>query len=406
MKKRFLPALLVLSAILFYSPMSVVAGTGNEISAETGDPYIYEYKMPPDIYEEEFGVSDEVLALNTPDLLEAFLQSGRLQGLYWTASTAAAFESSLRWCSNYKELAELVCRTDFIPTIETYAKEIMINSQNLSEESEDMLMGFKILLRCEAVKSLVASSPDILSDCPYLQRIYDSFTTSFQSSESRSVEGIDYAYFGIYTTEGNKSAVLYTASRELTEDEKTAANKKYDKSTRTRLYEPTAKYNCHSYAWYYTSSLNPYWLDDIPPQLGDSTCVVVPSNSISVNDIVVYYDRNGFLAHSGVVASVPTDGNPIIRSKWGAAGVYVHDIADVPAGYQSSDNGVSVRFYSYHYNINKFTGTEYHSGKFHYYQYADICNLCGTMTNSSFQPIICSGPPCPAFIFTKPEEDE
>ena len=264
MKKRFLSALLVLFTVLFQSPMSVVAETGNEISAETGDPYIYVYEMPPDIYEEWYGVPDEVLALNTPNLLEAFLQSGRLQGLYWAASTAAAFENGLERISDYKEFAELVSRTDFIPTIETYAKEIMINSQNLSQESEDMLMGFKILLRCEAVKSLMASSPDILSDCSYLQEIYDSFTTSFPSSESRSVEDISYANAGIYTTEGNKSTVLYTASRELAEDEKTAANN----------------------------------------------------------------------------------------------------------------------------------------------QYADICNLCGTRTNSTFKSKICSGPPCPAILLTEPKEDE
>lgn len=179
LKKIFSSALLVLAAVMLLSPMSVVVETGNEISAETDDPYICEYKMSPEMYEEKFSVPDEVLALNTPDLLEAVLQSGRLQNLCFVASTNAAFENGLERMSDYKDFSELVSRTDFIPTIETYAKEIMMNSQNLSEESEDMLRGFKILLRCKAVKSLVDSSPDILSDCPYLQGIYDSLTTPF-----------------------------------------------------------------------------------------------------------------------------------------------------------------------------------------------------------------------------------
>lgn len=187
MYQKFLSAILVLGTVLLHSSMSIVTETENEVSAETGDSY-YVYEMPPDIYEEWYGVSDEVLALNTPDLLEEVLQSGPLQRIYWGASNKEAFENGLSMICSHEGIAELVSRTDFIPTIEAYAEKVLMNSQNISAESEYMLRSFKILLRCEAVESLMADSPDILSDCSCLQEIYDSFKMPFASFEPQSAD--------------------------------------------------------------------------------------------------------------------------------------------------------------------------------------------------------------------------
>ncbi|MBO4410772.1 MAG: hypothetical protein J5794_01075 [Lachnospiraceae bacterium] len=42
-----------------------------------------------------------------------------------------------------------------------------------------------------------------------------------------------------------------------------------------------------------------------------------------------------------------------------------------------------------------YTGQNYHSGLFHFYQFADHCSLCGNDYNIHYVRVACSGPPCP-----------
>ena len=48
----------------------------------------------------------------------------------------------------------------------------------------------------------------------------------------------------------------------------------------------------------------------------------------------------------------------------------------------------------YHNYINKITGNNYHSGDKHYYQYADICSLCGNYGASQWMSFPCPGTGC------------
>ncbi|MDE5546800.1 MAG: hypothetical protein K2I88_04995 [Anaeroplasmataceae bacterium] len=100
-----------------------------------------------------------------------------------------------------------------------------------------------------------------------------------------------------------------------------------------RLRSASNKYNCHSYAWYSSSTSNTYWMDD--PSLyykdGSYTEVRTPQNG----DIICYFDDNGTPndfsddtnLHSGIVisynSSVSSNGicgnsnQVVVRSKWG-----------------------------------------------------------------------------------------
>lgn len=62
--------------------------------------------------------------------------------------------------------------------------------------------------------------------------------------------------------------------RELNADEINIFNSA-NISGATRVSEPTAVYNCHSYAWYYTSIYNPYWIDDVVTFMNDTSCSIV-----------------------------------------------------------------------------------------------------------------------------------
>ena len=89
----------------------------------------------------------------------------------------------------------------------------------------------------------------------------------------------------------------------------------------------TGRYNCHSYAWYDSSSTNSYWLNY--PSTLKSDCYHSTS-TCSAGDILVYY-YNGTEQHSAVILS--TDGTlagTVLLSKWGSYGLYEHAATNCP----------------------------------------------------------------------------
>lgn len=102
-------------------------------------------------------------------------------------------------------------------------------------------------------------------------------------------------------------------------------------------------YNCHSYAWYSRSASNPYWMENPSAYMSDGSYRRIYSGSsgqlymgtgIQSGDIV-YYGGN---THSAVVTaslsvSTAAIGNAPCISKWGSAGVFRHNLGNVPAGY-------------------------------------------------------------------------
>ena len=85
-----------------------------------------------------------------------------------------------------------------------------------------------------------------------------------------------------------------------------------------RVHEPTALYNCHSYAWYYTSIYNPYWIDDagVETFLNDNACSEGFDPALAqINDIILYYSLQEKILHSGVVSSIDSSGNIMVQSK-------------------------------------------------------------------------------------------
>ena len=89
----------------------------------------------------------------------------------------------------------------------------------------------------------------------------------------------------------------------------------------TLIRNPNPKYNCHSYAWYSTSSSNPYWMNNPSKYIVDGSYI---SSNGSISDKVTYKNSYGY-SHSGIVT-----GYNEITSKWGAAGLYRHTVDNCP----------------------------------------------------------------------------
>ncbi|WP_161846922.1 hypothetical protein [Pseudoflavonifractor sp. 524-17] len=119
-----------------------------------------------------------------------------------------------------------------------------------------------------------------------------------------------------------------------------------EKYSLSPLRQPTNKYNCHSYAWYNTSSANKWWIDYPNDFINDPYCTRNISAPVAGNRAVYRILANGNFVHSAIVQSVSNAGgtsspNAItVVSKWGKWGLYSHTLFNVPESY-----GRNVIFY-------------------------------------------------------------
>lgn len=94
------------------------------------------------------------------------------------------------------------------------------------------------------------------------------------------------------------------------------------------ISDPSKKYNCHSYAWYSTSTSNYYWMDDPSAYMTDGSYSDTGLSLIVAGDKVHWDDGS----HSGIISYVGQSGigNIKAKSKWGQLGVYDHYFSDCP----------------------------------------------------------------------------
>lgn len=68
--------------------------------------------------------------------------------------------------------------------------------------------------------------------------------------------------------------------------------------------------------------------------LQDDKYVEIQLGSVLPGDVVLYFDEDGALTHSGLVVEYnPEHFSPVICSKWGCGGEFVHYLGDCPKSY-------------------------------------------------------------------------
>ena len=96
---------------------------------------------------------------------------------------------------------------------------------------------------------------------------------------------------------------------------------------------PSPAYNCHglTFASRRTQILQGQYIATI---LSDDQYRAVSETDIMAGDIVVYYDESGDANHSGMVIELSAQFSvPIVVSKWGSAGEFIHNVHDCPNQY-------------------------------------------------------------------------
>lgn len=214
------------------------------------------------------------------------------------------------------------------------------------------------------------TSDDIL-EIDYSNGFYELFIQETVYPRTFEYDGRIYtrAWSNAVKTMNGTSVVAYTVDQEYDP----GIIEAYDEATLenynvTRISPASARYNCHSYAWYSTAEQNPYYVADISPYLADPHCTEI--GSAAVGAIVVYYDANGKPLHSAVVVAI--NGNSVIcRSKWGPCGVFQHELHTVPSQYKVNGQ-VNEKYYRYE-RVHANTYSPDGSGSKH----IATCTTCG-----------------------------
>ena len=93
-----------------------------------------------------------------------------------------------------------------------------------------------------------------------------------------------------------------------------------------KVYDASRMYNCHSYVWYARSSANTRWINDASPFLSDGTHYAYGG----LTSFITKFVYTGGI-HSAWYSHT-SGGKIYLNSKWGQAGVYVHEATVGPYG--------------------------------------------------------------------------
>lgn len=334
----------------------------------------------------KYQLSEEQLTVPTEELVETVLDYPYLCELL-TSNTGSedtpypAYDS-VRRCFN--GLVELEGRVDAASVMLSKLNELVVTGDLSESPAFGDAYFLNILLNVPVFQEKLNTSEVVA----YAQTrdAYRSVKEDLASIEAPEVSEIlldvpqsfsigEYTYTLSSTSGSTTSGTtvpLYTVNKDFTDEERTLNENLIVNIFGVKLLgNATTKYNCHSYAWYDTSTSNKFWIgydgSEVKLYTNDKHCT--RTSSPSVGSIVVYYDKPDHAAHSAIVTSI--NGSTIMcKSKWGQAGLYEHKLENVPIDYLN--NGVlDCKYYTYtrsHSTTTIIDNTSTHTKK---------CNICG-----------------------------
>ena len=138
----------------------------------------------------------------------------------------------------------------------------------------------------------------------------------------------DGAY--VKTPNGTRVSTTQSSSEPFTQSEINDMNRYADSQypTATRYRSASGKYNCHSYAFYSTSTSNNHWMPNPSAYWNDGS--YHETSMISGGRKLEFFSGNS-PEHSAIVVSAY--GAVTLESKWGPYGVYRHTTRNCPYTY-------------------------------------------------------------------------
>lgn len=248
--------------------------------------------------------AEEVAGMSTPALVETVLNYPYLLNIYAYNSIDEGIEMV---SSHFPGLTELFSRTDGVEALQNYCA-VQAQTQADSEASLDVYNAETLI---SAISSTMPASPKLTGATVHTPKgsavaAYIDTTWNDHNSTQARADQVSTAYLEVYPS----ARILRTSN---------------------------PRYNCHSYAWYSTSSSNRYWLDDPGAYVTDGSYI---KDYARVNHKITYRTiNNNRYIHSGIITSI-SGGTTTVSSKWGSLALFSHEHFDCP--YLADSVGASV----------------------------------------------------------------
>lgn len=309
----------------------------------------------------------------TEDLVDEILSGPYCLTIALSSSPENTYHSL---SNNHEIFAELETRSDAVEILMNRYDELIHSAyEDLSGEAYAQLLLVEIMLKqtfyCDQLNNSSVSTLSSTEQASPFCFVFCDVSYELADIDAKTLG--NHPIELLYTDDEHSSAYYSFLEKQLFEE----------CGTLTKLGEATARYNCHSYAWYQRSTYNTYWINDINPYTSDPHYYTVTKSTAQVGDVVVYLDSNNNPLHSAIIRSISTSNMvPIItcQSKMGPAGVYVHGIDVVPNAYTTTgdENGV-VKYVIYHYSTDHtYTGE---SSSFNSTYHTSQCEYCDEVKN-------------------------
>lgn len=99
--------------------------------------------------------------------------------------------------------------------------------------------------------------------------------------------------------------------------------------------KPNPIYNCHGMT--FACARTTVGPESVQMVLDDDGYTEIQADDILPGDVIIYYNDNGEISHSGIIVSKPSDDRtmiPWVVSKWGKYSEVYHHAYDVPSVYR------------------------------------------------------------------------
>lgn len=343
MKKMLLVAAMMFIAVLLNKPQEINAVETTEIySVLPGDP---EWEQLGSVENKirACSIDEDVLSnLSDEELVQAVLDYPFVIDIFATNDHYIAVQSIRR---NSDAFQELLSRDNAKNILLDWIGEKRVQDvRTLSSKDEMQRNEIMILLMYTNELQEALTEEDV--------RILEGFSTLISVEWEEKETLPRSAQLSVTTPKG--TAVPYSI-RECSHPGNSSYHSDIDQYLATTynvtLVAPgTCKYNCHSYAWYSTSTNNTVWIDDPSAYMTDGSYNYLLSGLGTFTGYVdsgakVCYGTASSALHSailtGTVSNVPLSNRTAI-SKWGPSGVFIHNVSNVPAAYWDSASNISV----------------------------------------------------------------
>lgn len=350
-KLRIVSGLLIVVMVLSMITINVFAveKNNNKSSYNYGvEPYSEEwYKLSTKEKKEIFVLpKEEAQNMTTFSLLESILDNPYFADVY-------AYETFLQGLSvkNFRfHFDELFSRDDFVEVVNEYIKNkniiltfdekgnikdtrfltVIEELKNDNFENLEYFLEYTKVLNAYYLRQVYLNS--VYSEYDIIYALDSDQIYTLVTPKGYTVEGLkDITWEQWDSADASLGAIYYNQIAAEARD--LSLKVQYNVFDTNILHYANPSYNCHSYALYYTSSSNTFWIRNASRYYTDGS--YIPSTSVTTGNRILYYNSNASYPynHSGIVHSIVqslTGTHILIQSKWGYQGVFVHDVEDCP----------------------------------------------------------------------------